>query len=68
MAIHDAGQSDGTCYLVSDYVSGATLADRLAAGKFSFREAAELLSQVADASSMPTSTASSTATSSRRTS
>ena len=49
VSIHDAGQSDGTCYLVSEYVAGATLADRLATSRLSFREAAELLAQVAEA-------------------
>ena len=49
VSVHDAGSSDGTCYLVSEYVPGATLADRLATGRLSFREAAELMAQVADA-------------------
>jgi serine/threonine protein kinase len=47
--IHDAGQTDGTCYLVSEFVPGETLAQRLAAGRLSCRDAAELLASVADA-------------------
>ena len=49
VSIHDAGQSDGTCYIVSELVAGATLSDRLATGRLSFREAAELMVQVAEA-------------------
>jgi tetratricopeptide (TPR) repeat protein len=49
VALHDAGRLDGTCYLVSDFVEGATLAQRLAAGRFAPAEAAALAAQVADA-------------------
>jgi serine/threonine protein kinase len=28
VSLYDAGQIDGTCYLVSEFVQGATLADR----------------------------------------
>ncbi len=49
VSVHDAVQSDGTCYLVSEYVPGETLADRLQRTRLSFREAAELMAQVADA-------------------
>jgi non-specific serine/threonine protein kinase/serine/threonine-protein kinase len=49
VSMHDASQSDGTCYLVSEYVAGATLADRLETGLLSFRAAAELMAEVADA-------------------
>jgi WD40 repeat protein/tRNA A-37 threonylcarbamoyl transferase component Bud32 len=49
VAVHDAGQLDGTCYLVSEFIQGVTLAERLSAGRMSFRHAAELVAQVADA-------------------
>ncbi len=49
VALHDAGQTDGTCYLVSEFVQGATLAERLSAGQLSFRKSAELIAEVADA-------------------
>jgi serine/threonine-protein kinase len=49
VALHDAGRLDGTCYLVSDFVEGVTLAQRLAAGRFTPAEAAALAAQVADA-------------------
>ena len=49
VSLYDAGQSDGTCYLVSEFIQGATLAERLSAKRFSFRQAAELIAEVADA-------------------
>ena len=49
VSLYDAGQVDGTCYLVSEFVQGATLADRLTAGRLTFRRAAELVAEVADA-------------------
>jgi tetratricopeptide (TPR) repeat protein len=49
VTLHDAGQVEGTCFLVSEFIQGATLADRLTAGRMSMRQAAELVSQVADA-------------------
>ena len=49
VAVHDAGQVDGSCYLVSELVHGTTLADRLATKRLAFREAAELIAVVADA-------------------
>jgi WD40 repeat protein len=49
VSLYDAGQADGTCYLVSEFVQGATLADRLTAGRLGFRQAAELVAQVAEA-------------------
>ncbi len=47
--LYDAGQIDGTCYLVSEYIQGTTLAERLSAKRYNPRQAAELLAQVADA-------------------
>jgi serine/threonine protein kinase len=49
VSIFDAGTSDGLCYLVSEFVAGTTLADRLTAGSLSFRESAQLLVQVSEA-------------------
>src|SRR5262245_1727774 len=49
VAVHDAGTSGETCYLVSEFVQGATLSERLSAGRLSFRQAAELVADVADA-------------------
>ncbi|MEX2119830.1 MAG: protein kinase [Pirellulales bacterium] len=49
VSVHDAGQSDGVCYLVSEYVAGTTLADRLTTSRLGFRQAAELVAKVAEA-------------------
>ena len=47
--VHEVGEHDGVPYLVSDFVEGVTLADRLTAGRPPFREAAELVAAVAEA-------------------
>jgi len=47
--IHEVGLCDGVPYLVSDFVEGVTLADRLTAGRLGHQEAAELIAAVADA-------------------
>jgi serine/threonine protein kinase len=50
VAIYETGQTtDGTFYLVEEFVPGATLANRLRAGRFDFRQAAGLVAAVADA-------------------
>jgi serine/threonine-protein kinase len=49
VAIHEAGQSEGRCYLVSELVPGPMLAQRLAAGRPRFGEAAEIVAGVAEA-------------------
>jgi tRNA A-37 threonylcarbamoyl transferase component Bud32/ribosomal protein S27E len=49
VSVHDAGQINGTWYLASEYVAGETLADRLQRTRLSFRAAAELMVQVAEA-------------------
>ena len=49
VSLYDAATIDGTCCLVSEYVQGATLAERLSAKRLSFRQAAELIAEVADA-------------------
>jgi WD40 repeat protein/Flp pilus assembly protein TadD len=47
--VYEAGQDEGMPFLVSEFVDGVTLGDRLKAGGFAFREAASLLAAVADA-------------------
>jgi eukaryotic-like serine/threonine-protein kinase len=49
VAVHEVGEADGTPYLVSDFVRGMTLADRLTAGPLPPQEAARLVIEVADA-------------------
>jgi serine/threonine protein kinase len=49
VGVHEVGRADGTVYIVSDYVEGANLKEWLSAQKLSFREAAELVVQVAEA-------------------
>jgi serine/threonine protein kinase/Flp pilus assembly protein TadD len=49
VSVFDAGQVDGTCFIASEYIHGATLSDRLGAGRLTFRCAAELIADVADA-------------------
>jgi WD40 repeat protein/tRNA A-37 threonylcarbamoyl transferase component Bud32 len=47
--VHEVGEHDGTPYIVSEFVEGVTLADRLTAGPPAFREAATLVAEVAEA-------------------
>jgi WD40 repeat protein len=47
--LYDVGQADGVYFLVSEYIQGATLAERHSEGRLSFRKAAELVMHVADA-------------------
>jgi serine/threonine protein kinase len=47
--VHEIAYQDGLPYIVSDYVDGRTLAALLAERRPSFREAAELAAQIADA-------------------
>ncbi len=49
VSIHEVGRSDGSIYIVSDYVRGISLADWLSGQRPSFREAAELIATLADA-------------------
>ena len=49
VAVHEVGREDGTLYIVSDFIKGVTLADRLTKGPLAPREAAELCGQIADA-------------------
>jgi hypothetical protein len=47
--VYEVGHEDGVPYLVSDFIEGVTLADRLTAGGLSFHEAAGLVATVAEA-------------------
>jgi WD40 repeat protein len=47
--VYEVGQEGGLPYLVSDFVEGVTLADRLTAGRLPFRDAADLAATVAEA-------------------
>jgi WD40 repeat protein len=47
--VHEVGQADGAPFIVSEFVEGVTLADRLTAGPFPARAAATLAAAVADA-------------------
>src|SRR5215468_8866764 len=48
--VHDVGPTeDGLCYVVSKYVEGSDLAERMRRGRLSFRESAELVAVVAEA-------------------
>jgi WD40 repeat protein/Flp pilus assembly protein TadD len=49
VTVHEAGYEGGLPYLVSDFIDGSTLADLLTARRLTFREAAELIAEVADA-------------------
>jgi protein kinase-like protein/uncharacterized protein DUF3365 len=50
VALYEAGRTeDGVCYLVEEFVRGATLADKLETGPFEPHAAARLLVEAADA-------------------
>jgi serine/threonine-protein kinase len=49
VAVHEVGENGGTPYIVSDFVVGVTMSDWLTARKPTFREAATLAADVADA-------------------
>jgi serine/threonine protein kinase len=50
VALYGTGQTEeGTIYLVEEFVEGATLSSRSSNGQLSFRKAAELVAEVADA-------------------
>jgi tRNA A-37 threonylcarbamoyl transferase component Bud32 len=50
VAVYETGETDdGLCYLVEEFVEGQTLAARLKADRFAFRQAAELVASIADA-------------------
>jgi serine/threonine protein kinase len=50
VALHDTGQTDeGVCFLVTEFIEGQTLEEKLKSGPLQPREAAEILAQAADA-------------------
>ncbi len=49
VSVHEVGRENDTVFIVSDFVDGVTIADRLTAQRFSIREAAELCAKIADA-------------------
>lgn len=50
VSLYDTGCTDeGVCFLVTEFVDGETLDDRLRSGRLEFRETATLVAQVADA-------------------
>jgi serine/threonine protein kinase len=50
VSLYDTAQTeDGSWYLVEEFIQGATLANRMSAGPFSFRKAALLIAEVAEA-------------------
>ncbi|HLJ97041.1 MAG TPA: protein kinase [Gemmataceae bacterium] len=50
VSLYDTGQTDdGTFYLVEEFIQGQTLAARLTLGRLSFRQAAELTADLAEA-------------------
>jgi len=46
---HDVGYENGVPYIVSEFIEGMTLDERLSGGPFTFREAATLVAQIAEA-------------------
>ncbi|MCZ2342755.1 MAG: protein kinase [Bacteroidales bacterium] len=46
--VFDAGRDGDSCYIVSEYVEGGSLAERAAAGRLSHDEAARLVAEVAE--------------------
>lgn len=49
VTIHDLGQADGYCYIISEYIDGSNLAERMLQARPTFRESALLVAQVAEA-------------------
>ena len=49
VTVHEVGLAGDLTFLVSDFVEGVTLADRLTAGRLTVRAAAELIAAVAEA-------------------
>jgi serine/threonine protein kinase/HEAT repeat protein len=47
--VYDVGQAEGLCYIVSEYIAGGSLAERLARGRPAPLEGADLVAQVAEA-------------------
>jgi serine/threonine protein kinase len=49
VAVHDVGQDAGTCFIVSEWIDGADLANRIQRDRFSHAEAARVVAEVAEA-------------------
>jgi tetratricopeptide (TPR) repeat protein/tRNA A-37 threonylcarbamoyl transferase component Bud32 len=49
VTVHEVGRIDETCFLVSDFIAGITLAERLAGGAMNHSESARIVARVADA-------------------
>jgi serine/threonine-protein kinase len=49
VALHEAGQIDGTCYIASEFVAGTTLAERCMRAPLPPHEAAEIVAIIAEA-------------------
>jgi tetratricopeptide (TPR) repeat protein len=47
--VHDVGRVDGTCFIVSEFVEGGSLADRMAKSLPLHQEAARWVAEIADA-------------------
>ena len=68
VAIHDFGEAGGYFYLLMEYVDGQNLRQLLKTKRFTPAEALAIVPPVCDAFNVPTTAASSIATSSRKTS
>jgi hypothetical protein len=49
VTLHETGEADGTCYLVSEFVPGPTLAELLVRARMDCRRGAALVAEVAEA-------------------
>jgi serine/threonine protein kinase len=49
VAVHDVGIDGDDCFIVSDYMDGGSLADRIASGQVERRQAIRWIAQIADA-------------------
>jgi serine/threonine protein kinase len=49
VAVHDVGQDGGTCFIVSEWIDGVNLADRIQGDRPSHRESARIVAEVAEA-------------------
>ena len=49
VGVHEHGMIDGICYVISDYIAGTTLAEKLAGGASAPSEAAHTVARIADA-------------------
>jgi serine/threonine protein kinase len=47
--VHDVGRDGGTCFIVSEWIEGENLADRIKDGRLPYRQAVRIVAEVADA-------------------